>query len=149
MGSSNCVWIDHGRVFSLAYSVEKFRLLSTRHAICGTCGVMINGKPHGPLKGVTTCQLHMRSFKDGDELIVEPFRAKPFSIVRDLVINRKSFDNIEMHFGRGLYPYKIRNFRPIVKELMEVSIYFNPIIYYLFLIRKFITRIIMYQNRKK
>ena len=65
-----------------------------REGICGTCGVMINGRPHGPLKGVTSCQLHMRSFKDGDELIVEPFRAKPFSIVRDLVINRTSFDNI-------------------------------------------------------
>ena len=65
-----------------------------REGICGTCGVMINGKPHGPLKGVTTCQLHMRSFKDGDELVVEPFRAKPFSIVRDLVVNRTSFDNI-------------------------------------------------------
>jgi len=65
-----------------------------REGICGTCGVMINGKPHGPLKGVTTCQLHMRSFKDGDELIVEPFRAKPFKVVRDLVINRTSFDNI-------------------------------------------------------
>jgi len=65
-----------------------------REGICGTCGVMINGRPHGPLKGVTTCQLHMRSFKDGDELIVEPFRAKPFKVVRDLVINRTSFDNI-------------------------------------------------------
>ena len=65
-----------------------------REGICGTCGVMINGRPHGPLKGVTSCQLHMRSFKDGDELVVEPFRAKPFSIIRDLVINRTSFDSI-------------------------------------------------------
>ena len=70
-----------------------------REGICGTCGMMINGKPHGPLKGVTTCQLHMRSFKDGDELIVEPFRAKPFKVVRDLVINRTSFDNIMQSGG--------------------------------------------------
>ena len=65
-----------------------------REGICGTCGVMINGRAHGPLKGVTTCQLHMRSFKDGDILVVEPFRAKPFSVVRDLVVNRMAFDNI-------------------------------------------------------
>jgi len=65
-----------------------------REGICGTCGVVINGKPHGPLKGVTTCQLHMRSFNDGDEIVVEPFRAKSFPIIKDLVVNRKSFDNI-------------------------------------------------------
>jgi len=65
-----------------------------REGICGTCGIMINGRAHGPLKGVTTCQLHMRSFKDGDTLIIEPWRAKSFSIVKDLVVNRKSFDNI-------------------------------------------------------
>ena len=65
-----------------------------REGICGTCGVMINGQAHGPLRGVTTCQLHMRSFKDGDEIIIEPFRAKSFPIIKDLVVNRKSFDNI-------------------------------------------------------
>lgn len=65
-----------------------------REGICGTCGVVINGKAHGPLKGVTTCQLHMRSFNDGDEIVVEPFRAKSFPIIKDLVVNRKSFDNI-------------------------------------------------------
>ena len=65
-----------------------------REGICGTCGVVINGKAHGPLKGVTTCQLHMRSFKDGDEIIIEPFRAKSFPIIKDLVVDRKSFDNI-------------------------------------------------------
>ena len=65
-----------------------------REGICGTCGVVINGKAHGPLKGVTTCQLHMRSFKDGNEIIIEPFRAKSFPIIKDLVVDRKSFDNI-------------------------------------------------------
>ena len=65
-----------------------------REGICGTCGVMINGRPHGPLKGVTSCQLHMRSFKDGDTLTLEPFRASSFPVVKDLAINRKSFDRI-------------------------------------------------------
>tara|TARA_Y100001970_G_scaffold162041_1_gene198102 strand:- start:11350 stop:12087 length:738 start_codon:yes stop_codon:yes gene_type:complete len=65
-----------------------------REGICGTCGVMINGRAHGPLKGVTSCQLHMRSFKDGDTLTIEPWRAQSFPIVKDLVVNRKSFDNI-------------------------------------------------------
>ena len=65
-----------------------------REGICGTCGVVINGRAHGPIKGVTTCQLHMRSFKDGDTLVVEPWRAKSFPIVKDLVVNRSSFDRI-------------------------------------------------------
>ena len=70
-----------------------------REGICGTCGVVINGKAHGPLKGVTTCQLHMRSFNDGDEIVIEPFRAKSFPIIKDLVVNRKSFDNIMQSGG--------------------------------------------------
>tara|TARA_B110000438_G_scaffold301737_1_gene357410 strand:- start:1909 stop:2652 length:744 start_codon:yes stop_codon:yes gene_type:complete len=65
-----------------------------REGICGTCGVMINGRAHGPLKGVTACQLHMRSFQDGDEIVIEPWRAKSFPVIKDLVVNRKSFDNI-------------------------------------------------------
>jgi len=65
-----------------------------REGICGTCGININGRAHGPLKGVTTCQLHMRSFKDGDEIIIEPFRAKSFEVIKDLIVNRISFDNI-------------------------------------------------------
>ena len=65
-----------------------------REGICGTCGVVINGKAHGPIKGVTTCQLHMRSFADGDEITIEPWRAKSFPIIKDLVVNRISFDNI-------------------------------------------------------
>tara|TARA_B100001250_G_C19766878_1_gene775187 strand:+ start:179 stop:919 length:741 start_codon:yes stop_codon:yes gene_type:complete len=65
-----------------------------REGICGTCGVVINGRAHGPLKGVTSCQLHMRSFQDGDTLVIEPWRAKSFPIVKDLVVNRQSFDRI-------------------------------------------------------
>ncbi len=65
-----------------------------REGICGTCGVVINGRAHGPLKGVTSCQLHMRSFQDGDTLTVEPWRANSFPVVKDLVVNRQSFDRI-------------------------------------------------------
>ncbi len=65
-----------------------------REGICGTCGIVINGRAHGPLKGVTSCQLHMRSFKDGDTIIIEPWRSKSFPIIKDLVVNRTSFDRI-------------------------------------------------------
>ncbi len=65
-----------------------------REGICGTCGIMINGRAHGPLKGVTTCQLHMRSFKDGDTVIIEPWQAKAFPVIRDLVVDRSSFDRV-------------------------------------------------------
>ena len=65
-----------------------------REGICGTCGVVINGRPHGPLSGVTTCQLHIRTFNDGDTIIIEPWRAKAFPIIKDLSVNRTSFDNI-------------------------------------------------------
>ena len=70
-----------------------------REGICGSCGVVINGRAHGPIKGVTTCQLHMRSFKEGQEIIVEPFRAKGFPIIKDLVVDRISFDNIMQSGG--------------------------------------------------
>lgn len=65
-----------------------------REGICGTCGVMINGQAHGPDNRTTTCQLHMRRFKDGDLLIIEPWRANAFPVVRDLVVNRSAFDRI-------------------------------------------------------
>lgn len=65
-----------------------------REGICGTCGVVINGRPHGPQKGTTTCQLHMRRFKNGDELTLEPWRAKAFPVLRDLVVDRSAFDRI-------------------------------------------------------
>ncbi len=65
-----------------------------REGICGMCGAMINGVAHGPLPGTTLCQLHMRHFKDGDELYVEPWRARAFPIVKDLVVDRSAFDRI-------------------------------------------------------
>jgi len=65
-----------------------------REGVCGTCGMMINGRPHGPMKATTTCQLHMRSFKDGDTIVIEPFRAAAFPVLRDLVVDRTSFDRI-------------------------------------------------------
>ncbi len=65
-----------------------------REGICGMCSMMINGEAHGPLEGVTTCQLHMRHFADGDTIVIEPFRANAFPIVRDLVVDRSAFDRI-------------------------------------------------------
>lgn len=65
-----------------------------REGICGTCSMVINGQPHGPQKATTTCQLHMRHFKDGDTITVEPFRATAFPIIKDLVVDRSSFDRI-------------------------------------------------------
>jgi succinate dehydrogenase / fumarate reductase iron-sulfur subunit len=65
-----------------------------REGICGTCSLYINGRAHGPLKGVTACQLHMRSFHDGDTITIEPWRAKPFSVIKDLVVDRSAFDRI-------------------------------------------------------
>jgi succinate dehydrogenase / fumarate reductase iron-sulfur subunit len=65
-----------------------------REGICGSCGVMINGVPHGPLKETATCQLHMRSFKDGDEICIEPWRARAFPVIKDLVVDRSALDRI-------------------------------------------------------
>ena len=70
-----------------------------REGICGCCGFMINGVPHGPQRGTTVCQLHMRHFHDGEELWLEPFRAKAFPIVRDLAIDRSALDRIIMAGG--------------------------------------------------
>lgn len=65
-----------------------------REGICGTCSLVINGKPHGPHRGVATCQTYMRSFRDGDTILVEPFRARPFPVIKDLIVNRKALDRI-------------------------------------------------------
>ncbi|MBM3880690.1 MAG: succinate dehydrogenase/fumarate reductase iron-sulfur subunit [Verrucomicrobia bacterium] len=65
-----------------------------REGICGTCSLVINGKPHGPHRGVATCQTYLRSFRDGDEIVVEPFRAKAFPLIKDLIVSRKAFDHI-------------------------------------------------------
>jgi succinate dehydrogenase / fumarate reductase iron-sulfur subunit len=65
-----------------------------REGICGSCGLVINGVPHGPIRGATTCQLHMRSFRDGDAITIEPWRARAFPVVKDLVVDRSAFDRI-------------------------------------------------------
>jgi succinate dehydrogenase / fumarate reductase iron-sulfur subunit len=65
-----------------------------REGICGSCGLMIDGQAHGPQKGTATCQLHMRKFSDGDEIVIEPFRAAGFPIIKDLAVNRAAFDRI-------------------------------------------------------
>ncbi|MDR2697801.1 MAG: succinate dehydrogenase/fumarate reductase iron-sulfur subunit, partial [Holophagales bacterium] len=65
-----------------------------REGICGTCGIVINGRPHGPRERTTTCQLHMRSFNDGDVITIEPFRAKAFPAIKDLMIDRSAMDRI-------------------------------------------------------
>ena len=65
-----------------------------REGICGACSMVIDGQPHGPWKGTTTCQLHLREFKEGDTITIEPFRARSFPVVKDLVVDRSSFDRI-------------------------------------------------------
>ena len=81
-----------------------------REGICGSCGVMIDGLAHGPNPGTTTCQLHMRSFKDGDTLVVEPWRARGFPVLKDLVVDRSAFDRIIqalslIHISEPTRPY--------------------------------------------
>jgi len=70
-----------------------------REGICGTCSLQINGRPHGPDRLITVCQLHMRSFKDGDTIVIEPFRAKAFPVIKDLIVDRTSFDRIQQAGG--------------------------------------------------
>src|SRR5690242_5320271 len=65
-----------------------------REGICGSCSMVIDGRPHGPRKGTTACQLHMRTYKDGDTITIEPWRAKAFPVIKDLVVDRSSFDRI-------------------------------------------------------
>lgn len=70
-----------------------------REGICGQCGCVVNGQAHGPTRGITVCQLHMRVFQEGDTIIVEPLRAKAFPVIRDLVVSRESFDKIQQAGG--------------------------------------------------
>ncbi len=65
-----------------------------REGICGSCGLYINGRPHGPLKNTTTCELHMREFEDGSTIVIEPWRSKAFPLIKDLVVDRSSFDEV-------------------------------------------------------
>jgi succinate dehydrogenase / fumarate reductase, iron-sulfur subunit len=70
-----------------------------REGICGMCSLYINGRPHGPDDAVTACQLHMRKFKDGDTIVIEPWRAKPFPVIKDLIVDRTAFDKIIQEGG--------------------------------------------------
>lgn len=93
-----------------------------REGICGMCSMVINGQPHGPRKATTACQLHMREFSDGDTIVVEPWRAKAFPIVRDLVVDRAAFDTIQRaggycSVGTGSAPDA--NAIPIGKEVAD------------------------------
>ena len=93
-----------------------------REGICGMCSMVINGRPHGPMKGTTTCQLHMRHFKNGDTITIEPWRAKAFPVIKDLVVDRSSFDRIIQSGGyvsvnTGSAPDG--NAIPIPKEVAE------------------------------
>ena len=95
-----------------------------REGICGACGMMINGRAHGPLTGTTTCQLHMRSFKDGETVYIEPFRAAAFPVLRDLKIDRSAFDHIIQSGGyisasTGQAPES--NSIPIAHEVTEAA----------------------------
>jgi succinate dehydrogenase / fumarate reductase iron-sulfur subunit len=95
-----------------------------REGICGTCGIMINGRAHGPALNTATCQLHMRSFSDGDELVLEPWRASGFPIIKDLVVDRSAFDRI---IESGGYisietgSAQDANLTPIPKETLETA----------------------------
>ena len=95
-----------------------------REGICGSCGFMINGQPHGHRSRTTTCQLHMREFSDGDVIVLEPFRAKAFPIIKDLMVDRSSFDRIIQSGGfisirTGAAPEA--NVIPIKKHKAEMS----------------------------
>lgn len=70
-----------------------------REGICGSCSLQINGEPHGPDRLITTCQLHMRKFNDGDTIVIEPFRAKAFPVIKDLMVDRSAFDRIQQAGG--------------------------------------------------
>ena len=70
-----------------------------REGICGMCGAVVNGRAHGPEKGTTLCQLHMRHFSDGDSVVIEPWRAKAFPVIKDLVVDRTSFERIQQAGG--------------------------------------------------
>lgn len=70
-----------------------------REGICGTCSLQINGEPHGPDRLITTCQLHMRKFNDGDTIVIEPFRASAFPVIKDLTVDRSAFDRIQQAGG--------------------------------------------------
>src|SRR5438874_10333435 len=95
-----------------------------REGICGMCSLVVNGLPHGPDRGTTVCQLHMRRFKDGDTVVVEPWRAKAFPVIKDLVVDRSAFDRIiaaggyiSINVGGG----QDGHWLPIPKDVVETA----------------------------
>jgi succinate dehydrogenase / fumarate reductase iron-sulfur subunit len=95
-----------------------------REGICGSCGLMINGQAHGPQRGTATCQLHMRKFSDGDEIVIEPWRAAGFPIIKDLAVNRAAFDRIieaggYISVNTGAAPDA--NITPVPKDTAEAA----------------------------
>ena len=97
-----------------------------REGICGACGFLINGLPHGPLRGSTVCQLHMRHFTDGETLVLEPWRARAFPLVKDLVVDRTAFDRIiqaggytSVNVGGAQDANSILIPKPVVEQAMD------------------------------
>lgn len=96
-----------------------------REGICGMCGCVINGQAHGPDHGATVCQLHMRKFKDGDTIVIEPWRARAFPVIKDLVVNRSAFDQIIQaggFVGVSTGSAVEANTLPIAKEVSETAL---------------------------
>ena len=95
-----------------------------REGICGSCGMMINGQAHGPQKGTATCQLHMRKFADGDDIVIEPWRARAFPVLKDLIVDRAAFDQIVEAGGYITAPTGAApdaNLMPIPKEVADAA----------------------------
>ena len=95
-----------------------------REGICGTCGLMINGQAHGPQLGTATCQLHMRKFNDGDEIVIEPWQAQSFPVLKDLMVDRRAFDTIVQAGGYISAPTGTApdaNEIPVPKEVADLS----------------------------
>jgi succinate dehydrogenase / fumarate reductase, iron-sulfur subunit len=95
-----------------------------REGICGTCGIMINGKPHGGQPGTATCQLHMRKFSDGDVIVIEPWRAAGFPVLKDLMVNRSAFDRIIEaggYIGVDVGSAPEANLTPVPKDVAELA----------------------------
>jgi succinate dehydrogenase / fumarate reductase iron-sulfur subunit len=95
-----------------------------REGICGACGLMINGSPHGPQRGTATCQLHMRKFKDGEQITIEPWRAAAFPVLKDLVVDRTAFDEIIEaggYIGANIGSAPDANSTPIPRPAAESS----------------------------
>jgi len=101
--SSNCSFLEMLDILNeqLVHQNEEPVAFDTdcREGICGLCSLFINGRPHGPDDAITTCQLHMRKFKDGDTIVVEPWRARPFPVIKDLMVDRTAFDAIIQEGG--------------------------------------------------